>query len=530
VTAPVDLVRRPRRRPLRLHRATASRDHWPLARVFVVGAMLAALAATGTVVLGTAALWRLTEARVALLDEVGPAVRAAQQLSAAQVDQETGVRGFLLTGQRLFLDPYYLGVDRSNAAVAALRASVEMVPEIGPEVDAAVLAERDWRTAYAEPIIAGDPASPGLAAGRAFFERVRSTTSALEERLGVLRLDGREQLVSASSFMAWAGVTIGTTLLVLLAVVGFGLRRLVLRPVSDLAAQVRDVVAGDTDREVSVEGPGEIRELGADVDAMRRHILRDLDEAQAVNRRLDDQARELERSNRDLEQFAYVASHDLQEPLRKVSSFCQLLQRRYAGRLDERADQYIAFAVDGAKRMQHLINDLLRFSRVGRSAETFETVDLGDVAASAMAQLEGARDEVGGDVVLGELPAVPGDPGLLQALLVNLIGNGLKFHRKDVAPVVRVDAQRDGDMWAITVTDNGIGIEPEYAEKIFVIFQRLNGPTAYAGTGIGLALAKKIVEFHGGHIGLAPGDAPGTTFRFTLPAHREEIADDRPPA
>jgi signal transduction histidine kinase len=524
VTAPVDLARRTRRRPLRL-RSTAGRKHWPLARVFVVGAVLAALVAGGTVALGATALWRLAEARVALLDRVGPAVRAAQQLSAAQLEQETGLRGFQLTGQRQSLDPYYSGIDRSNAAVAALRASAERLPGIGPEVDAAALAEQDWRAAYAEPIVAADPAAPGMAAGRAFYDRVRGATGALEARLEVLRLDARGELGSASSFIAWAGATIGVTLLVLLAVVGYGLRRMVLRPVSDLAALVREVVAGDTDRQVDVDGPGEIRELGADVDAMRRHILRDLDEAQAVNRRLDDQARELERSNRDLEQFAYVASHDLQEPLRKVASFCQLLQRRYAGRLDERADQYIEFAVDGAQRMQQLINDLLTFSRVGRITDGFGKVDLGVVAAAAAAQLEQARQEVDGDIVLGELPTVAGDPVLLQALMANLIGNGLKFHRKGVAPVVRVDAQREGDMWAMTVTDNGIGIEPEYGEKIFVIFKRLHGRDDYPGTGIGLALAKKIVEFHEGHIELAPGDGQGTTIRFTLPASPEEIAE-----
>jgi signal transduction histidine kinase len=525
VTAP-DLGRRAaRRRPLRL-RPTAGRGHWPLARVFVVGAVLAALVAIGTVVLGVTALWRLTEARTALLDQVGPAVLAAEQLSAAQLDQETGVRGFLLTGQRPFLEPYYAGVERSDAAVAELRATTLDFPEIGPEVDAAVQAEQDWRAAYAEPVIAADPAAPGLAAGRAFFDRVRGGTGALEDRLSALRQQARDELASASSFVAGAGATIGVTLLVLLAVVGFGLRRMVLRPVSDLAAQVREVVAGDTDREVDVDGPGEIRELGADVDAMRRHILRDLDEAQAVNRRLDDQARELERSNRDLEQFAYVASHDLQEPLRKVASFCQLLQRRYAGKLDERADQYIEFAVDGAQRMQQLINDLLAFSRVGRTRDNFGTVDLGAIAATAAAQLEQAREDAGGEIVLGALPTVQGDPGLLRALMANLIGNGLKFHREDVPPVVRVDARRDGGMWALTVADNGIGIEPEYREKIFVIFQRLHGRDEYPGTGIGLALAKKIVEFHEGHIEVVSGgDGEGTTIHFTLPALPEEIAE-----
>jgi signal transduction histidine kinase len=525
MTAPVDPVRRPRRRPLSLRPNTAGTGRWPLARVFVVGAVLAGLVASGTVVLGATALWRLTEARTALLGRAGPALLAAKDMSNAQLDQETGLRGFLLTGRTQFLEPYHAGVDRSRVAVDQLRAATEEIPEIGPEIDAAVQAEQDWRTAYAEPLIARDPAAPGPDAGLVFFERVRRTTATLQDRLSELRLQGREQLRSAASFIAWSSAAIGLTLLVLLAVVGIGLRRLVLRPVSDLAAQVREVVAGDTDRQVDVEGPREIRELGADVDAMRSHILRELDHAQAVNRRLDDQARELERSNRDLEQFAYVASHDLQEPLRKVASFCQLLQRRYAGKLDERADQYIAFAVDGAQRMQQLINDLLSFSRVGRTTENFGRVDLGTVAAAAAEQLEEARTEVGGEIVLGTLPTVPGDPGLLQALMANLIGNGLKFHRDGVAPVVRVDAERDGATWAVTVTDNGIGIEPEYGEKVFVIFQRLHGRDAYSGTGIGLALAKKIVEFHQGHIGLVPGDGPGTTIRFALPALPEEIAE-----
>jgi light-regulated signal transduction histidine kinase (bacteriophytochrome) len=337
-------------------------------------------------------------------------------------------------------------------------------------------------------------------------------------------VDGREELQDAASFVAWAGAVIAVTLLALLAVVGFGLRRLVLRPVEELAAQVRAVVGGDPDHEVSVDGPREIRGLGEDVEAMRRHILRDLDDAQAVNKRLDEQARDLERSNRDLEQFAYVASHDLQEPLRKVSSFCQLLQRRYSGQLDDRADQYIAFAVDGAQRMQRLINDLLSFSRVGRTTEGFETVDLGALAGRAVAQLEPMRDEAGGEVVIGELPTVAGDPGLLQALLVNLIGNGLKFRREDVPARVEVASRLDGDSWEITVSDNGIGIEPEYGEKVFVLFQRLHSREVYSGTGIGLALAKKIVEFHGGRIGLVETDGPGATVRFTLPVLAEEAS------
>jgi light-regulated signal transduction histidine kinase (bacteriophytochrome) len=273
---------------------------------------------------------------------------------------------------------------------------------------------------------------------------------------------------------------------------------------------------------VVVDGPREIVELAADVDSMRLAILGDLEVSRDTNRLLADQAQELERSNNDLEQFAYVASHDLQEPLRKVASFCQLLQRRYAGKLDDRADQYIAFAVDGAERMQQLINDLLSFSRVGRTTAAFSEVALDDVVAAAKAQLEPARTDVDGTIDVGPLPKVQGDPSLLRALFVNLIGNGLKFHREGVAPHVAVAAAEVGDGWEITVTDNGIGIDPEYADKVFVIFQRLHARDAYAGTGIGLALAKKIVEFHGGRIGIdPPRPDPGTTIRLIVPAPRE---------
>jgi light-regulated signal transduction histidine kinase (bacteriophytochrome) len=307
-----------------------------------------------------------------------------------------------------------------------------------------------------------------------------------------------------------------------LVAAAFGLRRSVLRPVSALASQVRAVASGDVQHPVVADGPREIVELGADVDSMRLAILRDLDAAQESNRLLDAQTRDLERSNSDLEQFAYVASHDLQEPLRKVASFCQLLQRRYAGKLDERADQYIAFAVDGAERMQQLINDLLAFSRVGRTTAAFTDIALDAVVAAAAAQLEPARADVDGTIEVKPLPVVHGDASLLRALFVNLIGNGLKFHREGVAPRVTVTAAEVGEDWEIAVSDNGIGIDSDYSEKVFVIFQRLHARDVYAGTGIGLALAKKIVEFHGGRIGIdAPGAEPGTTVRLTLPAPRE---------
>jgi light-regulated signal transduction histidine kinase (bacteriophytochrome) len=307
------------------------------------------------------------------------------------------------------------------------------------------------------------------------------------------------------------------------------LQRMVITPVTGLAAQVRAVAGGQYDRRIGSDGPPELQRLAEDVDQMRRRIAADLAEVRTARRQLEEahdalarQAAELTRSNRDLEQFAYVASHDLQEPLRKVASFCQLLQRRYQGQLDERADQYIAFAVSGAQRMQRLISDLLAFSRIGRSTTGFTDVDLNRLAADAAAQLDSTLDSTGAEITWSDLPTVRGEEPLLALLLTNLIGNSVKFRRPDTPARVRLSGRRIQDAWEITCADNGIGIDPEYAEKVFVIFQRLNARDAYPGTGIGLALAKKIVEFHGGEIWVdtrqqTDGPSNGATIRFTLP-------------
>lgn len=252
---------------------------------------------------------------------------------------------------------------------------------------------------------------------------------------------------------------------------------------------------------------------------MRVLIVRELADTERARQDLDARSRELARSNSDLEQFAYVASHDLQEPLRKVASFCQLLQRRYQGQLDERADQYIEFATDGAKRMQVLINDLLSFSRVGRQGEAMRPVDLGELVDRATENVDRALEDTGGTVERGELPTVLGEPALLTTVFQNLLGNSLKFHGED-PPRLRVDAEHDPDdpgRWLIRFRDNGIGIDAEYAERIFVIFQRLHAKDAYPGTGIGLAMCRKIVEHHEGTMWLDTGDTPGTTFVVALP-------------
>lgn len=234
---------------------------------------------------------------------------------------------------------------------------------------------------------------------------------------------------------------------------------------------------------------------------------------------------ELARSNRELEQFAYVASHDLQEPLRMVASYTQLLARRYKGKLDADADEFIAYAVDGATRMQGLINDLLKLSRVGTRGKTFTSLDGEKVLSAALSNLEVAIKEAGVEITREAMPTVTGDETQLIQLLQNLIGNAIKFRKPGEPPCIHIACKRIGKTWEISVEDNGIGISPEYFERIFIIFQRLHAKSEYPGTGIGLALCKKIVERHGGRIWVESRPGEGTAFHFTLP-DREAVIND----
>jgi PAS domain S-box-containing protein len=226
---------------------------------------------------------------------------------------------------------------------------------------------------------------------------------------------------------------------------------------------------------------------------------------------------ELRRSNEELERFAYVASHDLQEPLRTVASYVQLLSRRYRDKLDTDAMDFIDFAVGGVRRMQHLIEDLLKFSRVGTRGAPLVPTELPEVLRSTLDTLHASLEESGATVTWDAMPAVIADAGQIQQLLTNLIGNAVKF-RGEQLPQVHVGAERHGRMWQISVRDNGIGIAAEYFDRIFVIFQRLHSREEYAGTGVGLAICKKIVERHGGRIWVESAPGQGSRFSFTLPA------------
>ncbi len=240
------------------------------------------------------------------------------------------------------------------------------------------------------------------------------------------------------------------------------------------------------------------------------------DQRRQAEEELAQKVAELARSNAELEQFAYVASHDLQEPLRMIANYTQLLAERYRGKLDEHADKYIAYSVDGATRMQALIQDLLRFSRVGRQELEPRTTDCRAVIEQALKNLHASVLESGALVNFSRLPVLKADPGQLTQVFQNLIGNAIKF-RGPETPTIQIDAEEKHHEWVITVSDNGIGIPAENREDIFVIFRRLHTRTEYAGNGIGLSICKKIAERHGGRIWIEAQAKPGCCFKFTLP-------------
>jgi PAS domain S-box-containing protein len=250
---------------------------------------------------------------------------------------------------------------------------------------------------------------------------------------------------------------------------------------------------------------------------VRKAADKHLAEVVDAEKRLAQMVEDLSRSNEELEQFAYVASHDLQEPLRIVASYTQLLAKRYKGKLDSDADEFIAFAVDGANRMQHLIQDLLVYSRVGKRGLALLDISSDESLHQAVINLRGAIEESGAEVTHDSLPMVKADETQLIQLFQNLVGNAIKYRRPGAVPAVHISAARNGGAkWIFSVRDNGIGIEPQFFERIFGMFQRLHKREEFAGTGMGLALCKKIVERHGGTISVASEPGQGSTFSFTV--------------
>nr|WP_067686880.1 sensor histidine kinase [Nocardia jejuensis] len=492
--------------------------------VVVVGSALSAIATAAT-----------THVSDRLNKQIQPAVIEAYRLQSALLNQETGVRGYALTADPQFLEPFDTGIAAQQVAIERLRTLLDGRTQLLADLDTLERTAATWRHDYAEPRIAsitpGSTDRPGgnttAARGKTAFDDVRAqfvtqntglAAAADAERVNLTHQRKLRDATLLGMVGAFLIAGLGLTVLV---------RRLIVRPLTALESASRRVADGDFGHHIIVGGPADLATVAAAVESMRERVVAELDSARvkegilaAQATELDSQAAELRRSNAELEQFAYVASHDLQEPLRKVASFCQLLEKRYSDQLDDRARQYIDFAVDGAKRMQVLINDLLTFSRVGRVHDHIAAIDLNGALNRALANV--STDTEDAALTLHrphDLPRITGDPTLLIMLWQNLLANAVKFHRAGVPPIVTIEVEpeaEDSDGWRFSFSDNGIGIAPEFAEKVFVIFQRLHGRDEYSGTGIGLALCKKIVEFHGGRIWIDTAYTEGTRICFTL--------------
>ena len=372
------------------------------------------------------------------------------------------------------------------------------------EVAASILRERLPSDSLEEALL---KSSHTLIARRAALDNVRATLDdfeATEKDLLAGRIKEQERWQHLTEATLWAGSAFSILLTLFLSSVCVK----AVRESSSAYARLRDTNA-------RLEGAlSQLQETKEGLEA-------EVNQRRAAEERLSRAVGDLKRSNTELEQFAYVASHDLQEPLRAVAGCVQVLKRRYEGKLDERADQFIGHAVDGAMRMQNLIHDLLAYSRVGTKGKAFGEVSLDRVVDGALQNLSTALKESGAQIRRAPLPTLRGDAGQLEQVFQNLLSNAIKF-RGDTPPEIEIGCTQThdavhGEGWTFSVSDRGPGIEPQYFERIFVMFQRLHTRTEYPGTGIGLAIVKKIIERHGGHISVESEVGQGTTFRFFLP-------------
>ncbi len=429
----------------------------------------------------------------------------AGALQTGLLNVETGLRGYALSNQPGFLDPYKLGLEQIKIALENLNQNPFFQSEL-KDVKWVVNEYLVWVKTQLQlgNLNAQIFKSVVAPAGKIRFDRLRVLLTDLSDKSQKAFVSTRKEvtgLINLVQILPWA-------MFALITIAGLLVRRgfqvFVLQPLQLIEKTTEAQLIGDEDLRTKITSPDEIGRLALSLNASY----------DAVKTRTE----ALKRSNADLEQFAYVATHDLQEPLRMISSYTQLLEKRYKGQLDERADQYIHFAVDGANRMQRLIQDLLAFSRLGRQEPKLQNIDSGAMLERAMRSLEFAKE--GATVnVIGKLPLVKADEGQLEQVFTNLIGNALKFRRPNTTHQVEIAAQPEAEgEWRFSVRDNGIGIEQAYFDRIFTIFQRLNTRDVFVGSGIGLSIVKRIIEYHGGRVWLSSQPELGTTFYFTLKA------------
>lgn len=516
-------------RPRPHHPATRSLTQFLLLPLLLP--LLLLLAVTAAVVWGIDRNARQVE----LLNTAQVRLNLINRLARDVIDMETGMRGFVLVGQDSFLEPYRQGQRNVSERLGKLQQlSVSELQRTNLS-RVGTLMQR-WDQQVAAPAITARRISPAAAAtliarqtqGKQLIDAARGVLATLE-RNEMLR---REAAASASlsALRLTRALTIAGLVSALLLIIFAAQRaaRTLTRGLETLNAGAGRIAQGHYSEALLDVPVREVQALRsqfyvmADAVAQREATLKT---AQAVLERTN---RDLERSNHELEQFAYVASHDLQEPLRTIGSYTELLARRYQGKLDDRADQYIQFTLSATLRLKGLIQDLLLYSRVRQQGQASREF-------SAQALVQGVLDDFqdlirrsGASVEVGELPGVWGNPELLRHVFQNLIGNALKFRDPARPPCVQVSAAALPDAWQFSVQDNGIGIEETYFERIFGVFQRLHEVGTFEGSGIGLAVVKNVVERHGGQLDIKSALGCGSTFSFTLP-YPNDAARELPP-
>lgn len=429
--------------------------------------------------------------------ETGRFLRTLDDLLSSVKDAETGQRGYLLTSDPEYLDPFQSAKARLPGQISAVmslgrasEADQRLLNRI-PELVRRKIAELDITLALHKTSPAAAVAHVKTDVGRELMTQLRDVVAAIrtqqQQKLGVFEARQTRRQEALDTVLS-AGVVVSLILVYMAYTlsVRYGRER------DQIEHEIRDLVAERTAA------------------------------LQARTRELEASAAELQRSNNDLLQFAYVSSHDLQEPLRTVASYVGLLKRRLNSQLDETSQKYIQFAVDGANRMQTLINDLLSYSRVGTQGIQSAPVNMNKVVKAALQNLDAAILNSGARVTYSNLPAVLGDENKLVQVVQNLIGNAIKFHKPGEFPEISIAAEPSGGTeWVFSIRDNGIGFDAKYNDRIFQVFQRLHGIGKYPGNGIGLAICRRIVEHHGGRLWATSEPEKGSTFFFALPASEQ---------
>jgi signal transduction histidine kinase len=478
----------------------------------LVGGLIALLLGAAFVLLVFAVAKQRDAGKLALRSQ--EAITAGTELEKTVINLENGLRGYVSTGNERQLQPWNAGLKVYAGQVRKLEQLVSDVPSQQAQVRAIKEQIDDYVNLWATPLLGLARQRLNVAqsvivtgTGRVRIDQLRAGFARLfeqEQALAVKREHSAENTSSRAIAAGWAGLAL---LLLLMVAAWIYLRRSVVRPVLTVADASRKLAEGDMSARVPPVRDDEIGDLARAFNSMA-------DSLEASSEALAERSRELERSNRELEQFASVTSHDLQAPLATISMYAQLLEQRHAQELN--GGQQLVEGINAATvKARTLIRDLLEYSRAGRGELLNESVEMKDVVGEALEMLAGPVEQSGGVVTVEELPVILGDPRKLRQVFLNLISNALKF-AEDI-PVVRVSAEVQGNTAIFAVTDNGIGMDPGQAERIFQPFHRLHGEEEYPGTGIGLAVCERIVEQHGGRIWAQSAPGQGSTFRFTLP-------------